>query len=154
MVKRLSLFICVIAVCLPLFAGLNSQKAMYMGGTVPELKAETEGTFSTQSEKEMEFKYKGGDLAIPYDRINSLEYGQKAGRRLGLAIALTPVALLSKKRRHYLTLNYLDASDKQQAAIFELGKNIVRVTLSSMEARTGRKIEYQDEEARNASKGN
>jgi hypothetical protein len=127
---------------------------MYMGGTVPELKAETEGTFSTQDEKEMVFQYKGGKLAIPYDRIDSLEYGQKAGRRVGLAIAVTPLALLSKKRRHYLTVNYRDANDKQQAAVFELGKNIVRVTLSSLEARTGRKMEYQDEEARNASKGN
>jgi len=154
MVKRLTLFICVVAICVPLYAGLNSQKAMYMGGTVPELKAETEGTFSTQDEKEMVFQYKGGKLAIPYDRIDSLEYGQKAGRRVGLAIAVTPLALLSKKRRHYLTVNYRDANDKQQAAVFELGKNIVRVTLSSLEARTGRKMEYQDEEARNASKGN
>ena len=154
MKERLGLTISFLAICLPSFAGLGSEKALYVGGTVSALKEGTEGTMSTKDEKQLVFQFKGQEFTIPYDRINSLEYGQKAGRRLGLAIAVTPVALLSKKRRHYLTINFLDANDKQQAAVFELGKNIVRVTLSSLEARTGRKIEYQDEEARNSSKGN
>ena len=38
--------------------------------------------------------------------------------------------------------------------MFELGKDIVRTTLASLEARTGKKIDYQDEEARKSSKGN
>jgi len=155
MKKRLGLTISFLAICLPLFAGLASEKALYIGGTVSALKEDTEGTISTKDEKLLVFAFKKNQqFTIPYDRINSLEYGQKAGRRLGLAIAVTPVALLSKKRRHYLTINFLDENDKQQAAVFELGKNVVRVTLSSLEARTGRKIEYQDEEARNSSKGN
>ncbi|MBI3666446.1 MAG: hypothetical protein HY236_09535, partial [Acidobacteria bacterium] len=61
-----------------------------------------------------------------------------------------PILLLSKKRRHYLTINYLDAQDRQQAMVLELGKNIVRTTLASLEARTGKRIEYQDDEARRA----
>jgi hypothetical protein len=154
MEKRLGLTISFLLICLASFAGLGSEKALYVGGTVGALKEGTEGTMSTKDEKQLVFQYKKEELTIPYDRINSLEYGQKAGRRLGLAIAVTPVALLSKKRRHYLTINFLDANEKQQAAVFELGKNIVRVTLSSLEARTGRKIEYQDEEARKSSKGN
>ena len=151
--KRLVALLCLSAFCLPLWAGVDSEKAAYVGGTVNSLKEETEGTFSAKDEKELIFQNKKTKFTIPYDRIDSLEYGQKAGRRLGLAIAVTPVALLSKKRRHYLTVNFKDADDKQQAAVFELGKHIVRVTLSSLEARTGRKIEYQDEEARNSSKG-
>jgi hypothetical protein len=71
-----------------------------------------------------------------------------------LAIAVTPLALFSKKRRHFLTVNYLHDADKQQAAVFELGKDIVRTSLASLEARTGRKVEYQDEEARKSGKGN
>jgi len=154
MAKRSVVIIGLLAICLPLFAGLDSHKAQYIGGTVNGLKEQTEGTMSTKDEKQLVFRYKNDQLSIPYDRIDSLEYGQKAGRRVGLAIAVTPVALLSKKRRHYLTVNFTDSNDKQQAAVFELGKDIVRVTLSSLEARTGRKIEYQDEEARESSKGN
>ena len=153
---RLALTICFSAICIPLFAGIPSHKAVYIGGTVKGLKENIEGIMSTKKDgKQLFFDYNKKDqFAIPYDRVDSLEYGQKAGRRVGLAIAVTPIALLSKKRRHYLTINYTDADDKQQAAVFELGKDIVRVTLSSLEARTGRKIEYQDEEARNSSKGN
>jgi hypothetical protein len=127
---------------------------MYVGGTIGAIKEQTEGKSSAADEKAFAFTYKGGKLEIPYDRINVLEYGQKAGRRLGLAIVVSPLALFSKKRKHFLTVNYLDADDKQQAAVFELGKDVVRVTLASMEARTGKKVEYQDEEARKSGKGN
>jgi hypothetical protein len=37
--------------------------------------------------------------------------------------------LFSKKRNHYLTIGYKDASGKDQAAVFELGKDIARTAL-------------------------
>jgi hypothetical protein len=40
-----------------------------------------------------------------------------------------------------------------QVAVIELGKDIVRTTLPIVEKRSGKSIEYQDEEARKASKG-
>jgi hypothetical protein len=86
--------------------------------------------------------------------VDSLEYGQKAGRRVGVAIMVSPIALFSKKRKHFLTISWKDDADKQQAAVFEIGKEIIRTELASLEARTGRKIEYQDDEARKSSKGN
>jgi hypothetical protein len=139
-------------------AGLDSKKAMYVGGTVTTIKDGTEGFSSTSDEKVFVFAYKEGKnevkLTVPYDHVNDLEYGQKAGRRLGLAIAISPWLLFSKKRKHFLTIGYTDEQGKQQAAVFELGKEIVRTTLASMEARTGKKIDYQDEEARKSAKGN
>lgn len=136
------------------YGKVHSDKAMYQGGTVGSLNQNTEGTVSAADENVFVFEYTGAKLSIPYSRINDIEYGQKAGRRVGLAIAVTPLALLSKKRRHFLTIGYQDDNDKQQAAVFELGKNIVRVTLASLEARTGKKIDYQDEEARKSGAGN
>jgi hypothetical protein len=136
------------------WAGIGGKKAMFVGGTIASIKQGTEGTSSTQDEKVFVFEYKGGKLAIPYDRINDLEYGQKAGRRLGLAIMISPLFLFSHKRKHFLTIGYTDENDKQQAGVFELGKDIIRVTLASMEARTGKKIDYQDEEARKSGLGN
>ena len=137
-----------------LWAGLGSDKTMYVGGTINSIKEGTEGASSAKDENNFIFNYQGGKLAIPYDRVNDLEYGQKAGRRLGLAIAVTWMALFSKKRKHFLTVGYKDENDKQQAAVFELGKNVVRVTLASLEARTGKKIEYEDDEARKSGRGN
>ena len=88
-----------------------------------------------------------------------LEYGQKAGRRVGVAVAsallLGPiglVALLSKKRKHYLTIGFKDSMDKDQVVVLELGKDIVRLTLPIVETRSGKKMVYQDEEARESSR--
>lgn len=137
-----------------IWAGVGSKDTVYVGGTVSSIKQDTEGKSSTSDEKVFTFQYTGGQLTIPYDRVNTLEYGQKAGRRVGVAIMVSPIALLSKKRKHFVTISYLDEAEKQQAAVFELGKDVVRVTLATLEARTGRKIEYQDEEARKSGRGN
>ena len=133
-----------------LLGGIPSDKAAYRGGTVAEVAENTEGAVTTTNEQYFHFGYKGGEFRVPYERVNFLEFGQKAGRRIGLAIAISPLLLLSKKRRHFLTINFLDDQGKQQAMVFELGKNIVRTTLATMEARTGKRIEYQDEESRRA----
>jgi hypothetical protein len=133
---------------LPLFAGLGSHKAMYVGGTVSALKENTEGTVSAADENAFIFDHKDGKLSIPYGQVTSLEYGQKAGRRLGLALAVSPLFLLSHKRRHFLTVGYFDDSKKQQAAVLELGKDVIQPTLSALESRTGKKIDYQDDESR------
>jgi hypothetical protein len=135
-------------------AGIGSHNTMYVGGTITSIKQETEGKSTTADEKVFLFEYKGGKLEIPYERMNELEYGQKAGRRIGLAIVISPIALLSKKRRHFLTINYVDENEKQQAVVLEVGKDVVRTTLASIQARSGRKLEYQDEEARKNGLGN
>lgn len=147
------LLVCFFLLEMPLFAGLGSHKAMYVGGTVSQLKENTEGTVATTDEKAFAFDHKGGKLLIPYESINSLEYGQKAGRRVGLAVAVSPLFLFSKKRRHYLTVGFLDDSKKQQAAVFELGKDVISPTLTGLEAKTGKKVEYQDDESRKSATG-
>lgn len=151
------LFVGLLLLSMPAMAGIGSKSTMYVGGTAA-IKEMTEGKSSTADEKAFVFTYKNGKgpttLRIQYDRVNSLEYGQKAGRRIGVAIMVSPLALFSKKRKHFLTVGYSDESDKQQAAVFEIGKDVIRTTLASLEARTGRKVEYQDEEARKSGKGN
>jgi hypothetical protein len=77
-----------------------------------------------------------------------LEYGQKAGRRVGVAIMVSPLALFSKKRNHYLTITYTDSEGKEQAAVFELGKDIVRTSVKIVETRSGKDVQYQDDDAR------
>jgi hypothetical protein len=108
------------------FAGLGSEKTAYVGGTENQIKDGAEGQSSAKDERNFVFDYKGGNLAIPYSQVNDLEYGQKAGRRIGLAIAISPWLLFSKKRKHFLTVGWKDEQDKQHAAVFELGKSIIR----------------------------
>jgi len=58
--------------------------------------------------------------------------------------------LLSKKRKHFLTIGFKDDSNKDQVAVIELGKDIVRTTIPIIETRSGKKVEFQDEESRKA----
>jgi len=153
--KRLIAFtlICLFALESAAFGGLGSEKTAYIGGTENQIKDGSEGVSSAKDEKSFVFDYKNGKLEIPYDQVNALEYGQKAGRRVGLAIAISPWLLLSKKRKHFLTISWKDGQDKQHAAVLELGKSIVRTTLATLEARTGKKIDFQDDEARKSGVG-
>lgn len=128
-------------------AAVGADKAMYVGGTIPGMIEKMEGKLATVSETELTFQAKGAGVAIPYASISSLEYGQKAGRRVGVAIMISPLALFSKKRKHFLTIGYTDKNGKEQAGVFELGKDIVRTTLTVLQVRTGKAIEYQDAEA-------
>jgi hypothetical protein len=144
MVVALMLF----ALALPA-AGVDSQKAMYVGGTVSSIKEQTEGVSSTSDEKVFLFDYGTGKLQIPYNRIESLEYGEKVSRRGGIVSRW----VITKKHKHYLTIGYSDENGQGQAAVLELGKDIVRVTLAALEARSGHKIEYENEEARKSASG-
>ena len=134
----------------PLQAGVPARKANYRGGTISRLEDSEDGDLSLASADQLVFDGGSSDFKVPYSAIRGIEYGQNAGRRLGLAIAVSPLFLLSKKRKHYLTIHFVDELGDSQAAVFELGKKIVRTTLAALEARTGLRIEYEDEEARKA----
>src|SRR5262245_31117665 len=134
---------------------VDGNKAMYVGGTRTDIKEAAEGKFDVSGETEVAFTPDKTKVrhTIAFKDVTELEYGQKAGRRVAVGLMVSPLALFSKKRKHYLTINFKDGDGKDQAVVFELGKDIVRTTLAVMEARTGKKIEYQDEEARKAGKG-
>ena len=132
-------------------AGTGEAGTVYVGGTLP-IKQGTAGTSSISDENDFVFDYQGGRLEIPYTRVNAIEYGQMAGGGMSLA-KLSPVSWFGKKRQNFLTVNYLDDTDRQQAAVFELGKGLVRSTLTHMEARTGKRVEYEDAEARKSVMG-
>jgi hypothetical protein len=165
--NRLVASVLVLTLLTPSLAlAVDSNGAAYFGGTAgfKDAKDPVEGTLDTRNADALIFTaankpFAGETLSIPYARIIDLEYGQKAGRRVGAAIGYTillgPLGLLtlfSKKRKHYLTVGFKDADEKDQVAVLELGKDIVRTTLPIVETRSGKKVEYQDDEARKSAK--
>jgi hypothetical protein len=142
-----------IVIAAPAFAGVGSHEAVYHGGTFA-IKSGATGALDLHDASAAVFRSKGADIRIPYDAVTSIEYGQKAGRRLGAAIATTilvsPVGLallLSHKRKHIVTLMWT-ADGKNEAAVFELGKGEIRGALTTLEARSGKKIDYESPDAR------
>jgi hypothetical protein len=140
-------------VTLGLWAGPTGGHAEYIGGTIAQIPDGCPGLVQAVDEQYFVFYSKKASWRVPYERINLLEYGQKVDRRYISAALLSPLFLLSKKRTHFLTIGYQDESGRQQAMIFRVAKADIRVMLVSLEARTGRKVEFQDDEARKAGKG-
>jgi hypothetical protein len=136
-----------------LLAGDPGGRAQYVGGTVANLPSKSEGNINTTDEVVLLFRTKQATVRIPYSKIDTIEYGQRVSRRFVEAVLVSPLLLLAKKRKHFLTVGYTDEEGHRQAMVFQLDKGAVRAVLVSLEAKTGRKIEFQDEEARKAGKG-
>jgi hypothetical protein len=131
----------------------SGSRAEYAGGTILQIPQGCSGNIQAVDERFFVFYAKKARWRVPYDRINLIEYGQKVDRRYVAAVLVSPLFLLSKKRAHFLTVGYSDEDGRQQAMIFRVDKNDIRAILVSLEARTGRKVEFQDDEARKAGKG-
>lgn len=128
-------------------------RAEYVGGTSATLASGVSGSLEISDPHYVAFYAKKVQLRIPYTHIEMLEYGQKVDRRLLLAIAISPVFLLSKKRKHFLTIGYTDDEGTHQALVFQVDKNDIRAMLAGLEARTGLTVQYQDADARKAGHG-
>lgn len=127
---------------------VRGKQVMYVGGTIAAVPEATEGLLDVSDPKNLKFTSKKGNFDIPYHGVTSIEYGQKAGRRLGVAITLTVWALFSKKRKHFLTVGYTDDNNQPQGVVIELPKGTPKSIITALEARSGLKCEYESEEAR------
>ncbi|HEX4771768.1 MAG TPA: hypothetical protein VH351_13100 [Bryobacteraceae bacterium] len=125
----------------------------YLGGTRADIPVNNDGEIRVTDDAYFVFVSKHTRVKIPYERINLLEYGQKVDRQFLAALIISPLFMLQKKRQHFLTIGFQDDNGHQEALMFRLNKDDVRLALVSLEARTGQKVEYQDEEARIAGKG-
>jgi len=142
-----------LAFCSILAAGGNGGRAEYVGGTISQIPEGCSGTVTAVNEQYFVFVSRGARWRVPYDKINLIEYGQKVDRRYVAAVLVSPLFLLAKKRTHFLTVGYTDDENRQQALVFRVSKDDIRMTLVSLEARTGRRVEFQDDDARKAGKG-
>ena len=97
---------------------------------------------------ELKISTKARSLRVPYSQINQIEYGQKVGRQVLAAITVSPLFLLNKTRKHFLTLGFTDTTGSQQAIVVRVDKGDIRAVLASLEARTGLRVTYLDDDAR------
>ena len=76
---------------------VDSKNTAYCGGTVlgfDGAKDVVEGTLDTRNSTHLVFTaldktFRGKTFSISYEKVIDLEYGQKAGRRVGTAVATT-----------------------------------------------------------------
>jgi hypothetical protein len=147
-------YLLVLLVLSPLLqAGDIGSRVLYVGGTVPGVRNRTDARVDLLQDDALRVSVHGNSFLIPYQDVNTLEYGLRVSRRYVEAVLISPLFLVAKKKTHFLTIGYTDQEGRQQAMILQVGKEEIRPLLVSLEARTGRRVEYQDEEARKAGKG-
>ena len=141
-----------LALSLPAMAAEPGVRAQFMGGTLAGVSAKSGARLDLTSADALVFRCGQTELRIPFQKIDTLEYGQNVSRRYAAAILISPVLLLSKARKHFVTIGYADSEGRQQALVFRVEKGDIRWVLASLEARTGRRVDYQDDEARKGDK--
>jgi hypothetical protein len=130
-------------------AAVRGKSARYVGGTLSAFKDAVNGTWD-MAESEVVFTADkgGGKVSIPYAKIETIEYGQKAGRRVGVGLVVNPLFLFSKKRKHFVSISFMDADGKKQGAVFELAKGIVKESVMALETKSGKKVEFESDDAK------
>jgi len=101
------------------------------------------GTLQLDStKKEMQFVETSGPpvLSVKYEAIKGLLYENVAKPRHAAALVVPPL-VFTKSKKHYLTIDYVDASGTPRYAIIHLDKANFHDALTVAESETGKKAE-------------
>jgi hypothetical protein len=149
MKKLLAVFLCIIFP-VSAFAGDNSYKISYDGGSISNLKAGTDLKLFLDGNNIRIVKDKTEITVIPAAAITEISYGQDVHRRVGAAIGLAVFSLglgallaLSKSKKHFVGLTWDDGGKKGGCA-FQADKNDYRGLLAGLEGITGKKAVDSD----------
>ena len=129
-------------------AARMGSRAEYIGGTRGDIPPNRSGEIRVTNETYLIFVSRHTQVKIPYERINLVEYGQKVDQRYVAAAVISPIFLMAKKREHFLTIGFQNERGIQDAMVFRINKDDVRLALVTLEARTGQQVQFQDEDAR------
>jgi hypothetical protein len=148
--KRLFAVALCFVIPLTVFAGDNSFKVTYDGGSLSDSKAGTGMRLFIESNQVRLVKDKTEVVTIPASAITEISYGQDVHRRIGAAIGLAVVSLgigalmaLTKSKKHYVGLTWVDG-DKKGGFAMQCDKNDYRGVLAGLEGVSGKKAVDSD----------
>jgi hypothetical protein len=128
-----------------MFAGDNSYKVTYDGGSLTDTKSGTGLKLYIDSNQVRLTKDKAEVAAIPASPITEISYGQDVHRRVGTAVAVGVFTLgigaltaLSKSKKHFVGLTWANGDQKGGLAM-QCDKNDYRGILAGLEGITGKK---------------
>ena len=128
----------------------------YVEGTDEILLADAHYVFPMDTTDKAVFGRGRSVLEIPYSRIVRLAYGQHVTFRrraiLGIAAGFW-FFFLKSRRQHFLRVEYTDPGGFRQFATFEVGKEKFWVLTDIIIFRSGRRLDFLDQDAQFAAYG-
>jgi hypothetical protein len=79
-------------------------------------------------------------LSMKYEAVRGLLYENTEKPRYAASLVVPPL-VFTKAKKHYLTIDYLDAAGAPQYAIVQLDKSNFQEALTRIESETGKKAE-------------
>src|SRR5579871_3112049 len=147
--KFIAFFLCVLFP-ISAFAGDNSYKIAYDGGSLQNAKAGTSMKLFIEGSNVRIMKDKEQIALIPTASITEISYGQDVHRRVGAAIGVAVISLgvgallaLTKSKKHYIGLTW-DDSGRKGGLAFQADKSDYRGLLAGLEGITGKKAVDSD----------
>ncbi len=144
MKHALALVLCIV-IPVAMFAGDNSYKVTYDGGSLADTKSGTGIKLYIESNQIRLVKDKTELATIPASAVTEISYGQDVHRRVGTAIAvgvftlgLGALTALSKSKKHFVGLTWANGDQKGGLAM-QCDKNDYRGILAGLEGITGKK---------------
>jgi hypothetical protein len=132
------------------FAGDNSYKVAYDGGSIQNLKSGTDLRIVIDGSNLRLIKDKAEVAVIPALAVTEISYGQDVHRRVGAAIGVAVFSLgigallaLTKSKKHFIGITWDDGGKKGGFA-FQADKNDYRGLLAGLEGVTGKKAVNSD----------
>ena len=128
-------------------------KVHYVSGTDPTLSRDKNYEFFDDNLEELAiFVGSKARLTIPYTKVTRLAYGQNVTSKRRVLFGLLGVwgFFLKNRHQHFLTVEYFDPNGKRQSVIFEVGKDDFWSTVGILQFRSGRGLDYLDDNARRA----
>ena len=84
-------------------------------------------------------------VTVPYDKVKTLLYEKTSHPRYAEAILISPFFLLSKTKRHLLTVQYFDPSGTGKFFMIHMDKTNAMDIVNTAEAETGKSVERTEE---------
>jgi hypothetical protein len=84
-------------------------------------------------------------FSINYHAIHAMQYETSGHPRYVAAVLISPVFLLTRSKKHYLTIEYNDQSGEARSVIVRLNKKNAREAVATASAQTSKSVEQIDE---------
>jgi hypothetical protein len=84
-------------------------------------------------------------FSINYDAIHAMQYERAGQPRYVAAVLISPVFLLARSKKHYLTIEYNDKSGEARSVIVRLNKKNAREAVRTATAQTSKSVEQIEE---------